>query len=51
MTMENSVYWYGHMLRRGDSHVLRRALNFEVEFQRRKVRPEKAWKKQVEEEV
>ena len=31
-------------------HVLRRALYFEVEGQRRKGRPERTWKKQVEEE-
>ena len=27
----NSVRWYGHVLRREDSHILRRALDFEVE--------------------
>ena len=34
LAMANSVRWYGHVLRRGDGHVLRRALNFEVEGQR-----------------
>ena len=29
--MANSVHWYGHVLRREDGHVLRRALDFEVE--------------------
>ena len=29
--MENSVRWYVHVLRREDCHVLRRALDFEVE--------------------
>ena len=38
------------MLRREDGHVLRRALNFEVEGQRKKGRPKRTWKKQVEEE-
>ena len=35
LAMANSVHWYGHVLRREDSHVLRRALDFEVEGQRR----------------
>ena len=32
--MANSVRWFGHVLRREDGHVLRRALMFEVEDQR-----------------
>ena len=32
--MVNSAHWYGHVLRREDDHVLRRALDFEVEGQR-----------------
>ena len=31
LTMANSVHWYCHVLRREDGHILRRALNFEVE--------------------
>ena len=38
------------MLRKEDGHILRRALNFEVECQRKKGRPKRTWKKQVEEE-
>ena len=38
------------MLRRGDGHVNRRALDFKVEGQRKKGRPKRTWKKQVEEE-
>ena len=37
------------MLRREDGHVLRRALDFEAECQRKKGRPKRTWKKQVEE--
>ena len=33
-----------------DSHVLRRALDLEVEGKKNKGRPKKTWKKQVEEE-
>ena len=38
------------MLRREDGHVLRRVLDFELECQRKKGRPKRTWKKQVEEE-
>ena len=34
LAMANSVHWYGHVLRREDGHVLRRALYVEVEGQR-----------------
>ena len=36
LTMANSVRWYGHVLRREDGHVLRRALYFDVESKGRK---------------
>ena len=29
--LASSAHWYGHVLRRVDGHVLRRALDFEVE--------------------
>ena len=45
-----SVCWYGHVLRREDGHVLRRAFDLEVDDQRRKGMPKSTWKKQVEEE-
>ena len=50
LDMANSVLWCGHVLRREDGHVLRRALDFEVEGQRKKWRLKKTWKKQVVEE-
>ena len=50
LAMANSVGWYGHVLRREDGHILRRALDFEVEGQRKKGRPKRTWKGQVEEE-
>ena len=50
LSMANSVHWYGHMLMREDGYVLRRALYFEVEGQRKKGRPKRTWKRQVEEE-
>ena len=48
--MANSVCWHGHVLRREYGHVLRRALDFEVEGQRKKGRSKRTWKKQVGEE-
>ena len=48
--MANSVRWYGHVLRTEDGHVLRRALDFEVEDQRKKWRPKRSHTNQVEEE-
>ena len=50
LAIANSVRWYGHALRREDGHVLRGALDFEVESKRKKGRPKGTWKKQVEEE-
>ena len=38
------------MLSREDDHLLRRALDFEVEGQKKKERLKRAWKKQVEED-
>ena len=50
LALGNSVRWHGHVLRREDGRVLERALNFEVEGQRKKGRPKRTWKKQAEEE-
>ena len=50
LAMANSVRWYGHVLRRAHGHVLRMALDFEVECQRKKRRVKRTWMKQVEEE-
>ena len=38
LTIENSVHWNGHVLRKEDGYVLRRALYFEVIGQRKKGR-------------
>ena len=46
----NSVRWCGHVLRREDGHVLRRALDFEVVGHRKKGKLKRTWKNQVEEE-
>ena len=46
----DGVRWYGHVLRRDDGHVLRKALEFEVRGKRKRGRPKKTWKMQVERE-
>ena len=56
--MANSAHWHSHVmrredgrvLRREDGHVLRRAFDFSVEGERKKGRPKRTWKKQVEKE-
>ena len=50
LAMANSVRWYGLVLRRDDSHVLKRALDFEVEGRGNKLRLKRTWQRQVEEE-
>ena len=49
MKEKSFIGWYGHVLRKGAGHVLRRALDVEVEGQRKKGRVKRTWKKQVEE--
>ena len=51
LAMVSSVRWYGHVLRKGDGHVLRRALWIEVEGERKKWRLKRTWKRLVEEEI
>ena len=50
MAKSNGVRWYGHVLRRDDGHVLKKALEFEVKGKRKRGRPRKTWKMQVEKE-
>ena len=47
LAMSNSVRWHGHVLRREDNHVLRKALDFEVEGQRKKGRQKWTLRKKV----
>ena len=50
MAKANGVSWYGHVLRRDDGHVLRKALEFEMKGKRKRGRPKKTWKTQVNKE-
>ena len=47
----NGVRWYGHVPRRDDDSVLRVAMNLEVSGKRKRGRPKKTRKKQVEGET
>ena len=49
LAMANSVCWHGHLLMMEDGHVMRRALVFEG--QRKKGRLKKTWKKRDKEEI
>ena len=50
MAKSNGVRWYGHVLRRDDWHVLRKALEFEVKSKMRRGQPKKTWSRLVEKE-
>jgi hypothetical protein len=39
----NHLRWYGHVMRRDDSHVTRRVLSMNVEGCKRRGRPRKRW--------
>ena len=43
LAMASSVHWYSDVLSREDGHILRRALDFVVEGQRKKGRSKKMW--------
>ena len=43
--------WFGHVMRREETHIVRRAMNFEVEGRRPAGRPKKTWKQGVEEDM
>ena len=48
LAMAHIVHWYGHVLRREDGYILRRALDYEVDGHRKKARLKRMWKKQIE---
>ena len=45
----SGVQWYGHVLRRDNGDVLRRALDFEVAGKRGRGQLNMIWKRQVQE--
>ena len=48
LPMTSNVCRYGHVLKIGGSHVLRRMLEFVVEGQSKKGRSERTWKREIE---
>ena len=50
MAKAKGMRWYGHVLRRDDGHVQRKALEFEVRDNRKRRRQKKTWKMQVNKE-
>ena len=49
-TIASGVRWLGHVLTKEDRDVIRNALEFNVEGQRKRGRPKRTQRKQVEEE-
>ena len=45
MAMANHIHWFGHVLRRENGHILKGALDFEVEGQGMKGKLKRTWKK------
>ena len=43
--------WFGHVKRRDENSILRRAIELEVEGRRPVGRPKKTWSKVVEEDI
>ncbi len=43
--------WFGHVVRREEDHIVRRAMEFEVEGRRPAGRPRKTWRQGVEEDM
>ena len=51
MAKANGVRWYGHVVRRDDESILKKAMMFEVNGPRKRGRPKQTWKKQVQENI
>ena len=51
MAKANGVRWYGHVIRREDDNILKKAMMLEVNGQRKQGRPKMTWRRQLEESV
>ena len=51
MVQANGVRWYGHVVRRDEESILKKAMMLQVNGQRKRGRPKQTWKKQVEESL
>ena len=51
MAHANGVRWYGHVVRRDEESILKKAMMLQVNGQRKRGRPKQTWKRQVEESL
>ena len=51
MAKANGVRWYGHVFRRDDDKILKKAMLMEVNGKRKRGWPKLTWRRQVEESV
>ena len=51
MAKANGVIWYGHVIRRDDDNILKKAMMMEVHGKQKRGRPKLTWRWQVEESV
>ena len=51
MAKAKGVRWYGHVMRRNDDIILKKAMMMEVNEERKRGRPKLTWRRQVEESV
>ena len=51
MAQANGVRWYGHVVRRDEESILKKAMMLQVNRQRKRGRPKQTWKRQVEESL
>ena len=51
MAKANGPRWYGHVVRRDDDSIPKRAMMLEVNGQRKRGRVKQTWRRQVEESV
>ena len=49
MAKANGVRWYGHVIRRDDDNILKKAMTMEVNRKRKRGRPKMTWRMQEEE--
>ena len=48
--LQNSLHWYGHLLRKEDNDWVKKCMEFEVEGPRPRGRPKRTWKEVVKED-
>ena len=51
MAKANGVRWYGHVIRRDDDNILKKAMMPEMNGKRKRGRPKMTWSGQVKENV